>query len=201
MTSFAAKLAEQRWDDHRYYHHSLVNQSLHMLSACTFVCAYVIALWDPPLAAVLAWAVAMCSRQIGHFFFEPKGFDEVNQASHEYKEAIKVGFNLFRKWVLMTAWAVSPLILLVEPTVFGLLEAPAGVLGFVRNTGWLWICVGAAGLLGRTVQLFFIRDVQTGLVWCTKILTEPFSDIRLYHKAPLRLLRGERVDEPRVALS
>lgn len=201
MTSFAAMLAEQRWDDHRYYHHSLVNQSLHMLSACTFVCAFVLALWEPALAAVLAWIVAMCSRQIGHFFFEPKGFDAVNQVTHEHKEAIKVGYNLFRKWVLMSAWAAAPLVLWFKPTLFGLFHAPASALDFIRNVGWLWIGVGAAGLLGRTVQLFFIRDVRTGVVWCTKILTDPFSDIRLYHKAPGRLLRGERLDRQRVALS
>jgi SAM-dependent methyltransferase len=29
----SAQLAEQRWDDHRYYHHSLINQSLHFVSA------------------------------------------------------------------------------------------------------------------------------------------------------------------------
>jgi hypothetical protein len=36
--------------------------------------------------------------------------------------------------------------------------------------------------------------VQTGLVWATKILTDPFHDIKLYHKAPLYLLRGELID-------
>ena len=39
-----------------------------------------------------------------------------------------------------------------------------------------------------------IKDVQTGLVWATKILTDPFHDIKLYHKAPLALLRGELID-------
>jgi hypothetical protein len=29
----------------------------------------------------------------------------------------------------------------------------------------------------------------------TKILTDPFHDIKLYYKAPLYLLRGELVDE------
>jgi len=42
--------------------------------------------------------------------------------------------------------------------------------------------------------LFVIRDVQTGLAWATKILTDPFHDIKLYHKAPLALLRGELID-------
>ena len=35
---------------------------------------------------------------------------------------------------------------------------------------------------------------MTGLVWCSKILTDPFHDILLYRKAPLYLLRGEWVD-------
>ena len=36
--------------------------------------------------------------------------------------------------------------------------------------------------------------MQTGLVWFTKILTDPFHDIMLYHKAPLYLLRGEMIE-------
>jgi len=31
-------------------------------------------------------------------------------------------------------------------------------------------------------------------VWAVKILTDPFHDIKLYHKAPLYLLRGELID-------
>ena len=48
--------------------------------------------------------------------------------------------------------------------------------------------------LFRTVQLFVQQDVQTGLVWFTKILTDPFHDIKLYYRAPLYLLRGELLD-------
>lgn len=44
------------------------------------------------------------------------------------------------------------------------------------------------------MHLFFIRDVETGLVWMTKILTDPFHDLMLYHKAPLALMRGELMD-------
>jgi hypothetical protein len=42
--------------------------------------------------------------------------------------------------------------------------------------------------------LFFVRDLQTGLVWAVKILTDPFHDIKLYYKAPYYLLRGEMED-------
>jgi hypothetical protein len=58
----------------------------------------------------------------------------------------------------------------------------------------VWIFVGVGALVFRTVQLFFLRDVQTGLVWFTKILTDPFNDVKLYCKAPLYLLRGELVE-------
>jgi hypothetical protein len=47
-----------------------------------------------------------------------------------------------------------------------------------------------SGLLFRTVQLFFIRDVVTGLAWMTKILTDPFNDAKLYCRAPIQLVRG-----------
>ena len=45
----------------------------------------------------------------------------------------------------------------------------------------IWLVLGIGGVLFRTIQLFFIKDMQTGLVWATKILTDPFHDIKLYH--------------------
>jgi len=64
----------------------------------------------------------------------------------------------------------------------------------MRRVGALWLALGVGGLLFRTVHLFFLRGVQTGLVWMTKILTDPFHDVKLYYKAPLHLLRGELID-------
>jgi hypothetical protein len=191
---FLAELAEQRWDDHRLYHHSRINQSLHFVSALSFLTAYALLVINPGIAALVGWFVAMWSRQIGHFFFEPKDFDEVNQLTHERKEEIKVGYNLQRKIVLLTMWALSPLLLVLDPSLGGLLEPHVDLTGFVDNVAILWLVLGAGGLLFRTVQLFFIRSVQTGLVWCTKILTDPFHDVKLYHKSPVHLLRGQLID-------
>lgn len=39
MASFQEALRVQRWDDHRYYHHSPINQSLHVVSAVSFLVA------------------------------------------------------------------------------------------------------------------------------------------------------------------
>jgi len=187
-------LKTQRWDDHRYYHHSRINQSLHLLSALSFIAAYGLLFADPAMAAWLAWGVSMTTRQAGHFFFEPKGYDHVNQASHEHKEEIKVGYNLRRKVLLMTAWAVAPVALWLMPSMFGLIAPATDLAGYVHDVGIAWLALGAAGLIFRTVHLFFLFDVQTGLVWASKIITDPFHDTLLYWRAPLHLLRGELID-------
>ena len=191
---FREALHAQRWDDHRYYHHSRINQALHLVSAISFVCAYILVFTNPVAAVLLAWLVGMTSRQIGHFFFEPTDYDEVNQATHEYKEDVKLGYNLRRKVVLMAVWALSPLALLVDPTLLSIFAPHTDVSTFAHHVALMWIAIGVGGLLFRTVQLFFIKDVQTGLVWMTKIVTDPFHDIKLYYKSPLYLLRGEFID-------
>jgi hypothetical protein len=194
MAGFLQELKTQRWDDHRYYHHSRINQALHLVSAVSFLCAYVAMFFDPVIAALVGWLVSMTTRQAGHFFFEPKGYDHVNQATHEHKEDIKLGYNLQRKVVLLSIWAASPLLLFIDPTLFGIFNVPAGPADLVRHVAKMWLAIGLGGLVFRTVQLFFIYDVQTGLVWATKILTDPFHDIKLYYKAPMYLLRGELLD-------
>ena len=194
MHDFLAALRTQRWDDHRYYHHSRINQTLHLISAISFVCAYVLVFLSPVAAVLLAWLVGMTTRQIGHFFFEPRDYDEINQATHEHKEDIKVGYNLRRKVVLMAIWAVSPLVLYFDPTLLGVFSPHSDAAGFAHHVALVWLFVCLAGLVFRTVQLFFIKDVQTGLVWMTKIVTDPFHDIVLYYKAPLHLLRGELIE-------
>jgi hypothetical protein len=58
---------------------------------------------EPAAAVLLAWLVGMTSRQIGHFF-EPRDYDEVNHATHEYKGGDQGRLHLRRKIVLMTIW-------------------------------------------------------------------------------------------------
>lgn len=194
MQGFLQALRTQRWDDHRYYHHSRINQALHLVSALSFLAAYAALFTDPVAAALIAWLPAMVSRQVGHFFFEPKGYDTVNQATHEHKEDIKVGYNLKRKVVLLSIWGLSPAVLWVDPTLLGLFPASATGTEFIHRVGLIWLAIGFGGLLFRTVHLFFLQGVQTGLVWLTKIVTDPFHDVFLYYKAPFYLLRGELID-------
>ncbi len=187
-------LAEQRWDDHRYYHHSRINQFLHLVSALCFVIAYGLLLVDPASAALLAWGVSMTTRQAGHFFFEPRGYDVINGVTDEYKEAVKIGYNIRRKVILMGAWAASPLVLWMAPSLGGFI-APAGdMAGYLNDVGLAWLAIGLAAVLLRVLQLWWRRSLVTGLVWVLKIATDPFHDIALYWRSPLALLRGERFD-------
>jgi hypothetical protein len=195
--TFSEELHEQRWDDHRYYHRSRVNQTLHLLSACCFLTTYALIPKSPIAAAIFGWVIAMWPRQIGHFFFEPKGYDEINHVSFDHKEEIKVGFNLRRKVILFVVWLSMPLALDFVPGLSGLVERTTGYRSYFDQLGVLWLALAGAGLLARTLYLCATRSVQTGVVWFTKILTDPFHDIMLYHKAPLALLRGELVEPPK----
>src|SRR5260370_16688166 len=107
MQRFLEALRVQRWDDHRFYHHSRVNQSLHLVSAISFLSAYAMMFEDPAIAALIGWLVAMTTRQVGHFFFEPKDYDEVNQATHEFQEEINPPSNLPRQSVFPPTFALS----------------------------------------------------------------------------------------------
>jgi len=96
--------------------------------------------------------------------------------------------------VLLSIWGASPLVLWLDPTLFGIFRPPHGHAEFVRHVCQVWLALGLGALLFRTVQLCWQQSVLTGAVWFTKILTDPFHDVKLYCRAPLHLLRGELVD-------
>jgi len=191
---FLQALATQRWDDHRFYHQSRINQSLHLVSAISFLMSYALLFIDPASAALVAWGVAMVTRQTGHYVFEPRGFDHVNQVSDDYKEEVKVGYNMRRKTVLLSVWALIPVVLWFQPSLFGLIEPATSWQGTLHDVGMAWLALGITGLTFRVGQLWLQQDLATGLTWMCKIITDPFHDIMLYHKAPLALLRGELLD-------
>jgi hypothetical protein len=193
MSHLTDMLRTQRWDDYRYYHQSTINQTLHLISAVIFLGCYALLFKDPALAGLVGW-LAMLTRQTGHFFFEPNGYDDVNKVTNEYKEAVKVGYNQTRKIVLLLVWGSAPIALYAFPTLFGLFDPPAGRLDFIRHVGAVWLAIGIGGGLFRMIQLFIVKDAQTGLVWAFKVLTDPFHNIALYWKSPLALLRGQLID-------
>ncbi|MGB1702501.1 MAG: hypothetical protein ACPHFR_05220 [Cycloclasticus sp.] len=185
--TFIQELRQQRWDDHRFYHHNRVNQFLHLLSAVCFLTSYGMLFINPVISVMVGWLLAMGLRQTGHFFFEPKTYDEVNRATHEYKESVKVGYNLHRKIILLAVWILSPAILLINASMFGFFEMPLNAKGYLTNMAYIWLLVGIGAIIFRTTHLFFLMGVQSGLVWAFKILTD--------YKSPYYLLKGDMYDE------
>lgn len=194
MNAFRKTLHEQRWDDHRYYHQSRINQTLHLISALSFLVAYGLLFIDPAWAALVGWCIAMVTRQTGHYIFEPRGFDKVNNVTDEYKEAVKVGYNMNRKSVLLAVWVGLPTLLWFQPSLGGLIEPAEGVMGWLHDLGTAWLALGVAGVLFRVTQLWVRDGWMPALAWAFKIITDPIHDVILYHKAPLALLRGELLD-------
>ncbi len=194
MGEFIETVRTQRFDDHRFYHQSRVNQSLHLVSAIGFLVAYALLFTDPATAAIIGWCFCMGTRQAGHFFFEPRGFDTVNGVTDAYKEEVKVGYNMARKVVLLSACAGVPLLLWLQPSLFGLIRPAAGWQGLVHDIGIAWLALAVAALALRVAQLWLRDGAVPALAWLTKILTDPVWDIVQYWKSPLALLRGEWLD-------
>ena len=184
----------QRWDDHRYYHHSRINQFLHLLSALSFIVAYVYLFIDPVVSAYIAWLFAMTTRQAGHFFFEPKDYDTYNQATQDHKEAIKIGYNLTRKRVLIACWLAVPVLAYFDAALFNFVMPDAAPDTLVDRIGWGWLWLGLAAVVFRMIQLTAIQSRRVALVWCIKILTDPFHDAVIYRKSPIYLLKGQLID-------
>jgi hypothetical protein len=194
MSMFWDQVRTLRWDDHRYYHQCRINQTLHLISAISFLVGYALLFIDPAAAAWVGWCVGMVTRQSGHIFFEPRGYDHLNQATDAHKEAIKAGYNMRRKAVLIGVFLALPALLALSPSLFGLMEPAPGRAGYLHDVGLTWLMLGVSGLLLRGLQLAVLRSPSWGLAWVTKVLTDPLHNVDIYWRSPLALLRGQRYD-------
>jgi len=189
--TFFESLKKQRWDDQRFYHHSRINQSLHLVSACSFLVTYVLLFTHPgrggavrldlrdvhpPCRALLLRAQGLRRHEPGHARVQGEGEGGLQPAPQGHP-ALRLGPSCP---CCCTCSRPSSGSSRRPPTGAG---SPASVAALDRPRG--------IALLGRTLQLFFIRDVQTGLVWFTKIPHGPFHDIMLYWRSPLYMMKGE----------
>jgi hypothetical protein len=194
MQTLLQQIRQLQWDDHRYYHQCRINQTLHLISAISFLVAYALLFVDPAAAGIVGWLVGMVTRQSGHIFFEPRGYDTINDSSYDHKESIKVGFNMRRKAILISVWLSIPALLYFSPDFFGLIKPANSFPQYVHDVGLMWLALGAGGLLFRTLHLFVIRSPLCGVAWACKILLDPIHNVQIYWASPIALLRGQRLD-------
>jgi len=89
VSKFLDQIHTLQWDDHRYYHQSRINQTLHLISALSFLVAYAFLFVDPAISGLIGWGIGMVTRQSGHIFFESRTFDEINGVSVHTKKPLK----------------------------------------------------------------------------------------------------------------
>jgi len=99
-----------------------------------------------------------------------------------------------RKAILLGIWLMVPVLVLLSPGLFGLLEPGVGFRGMIHTVGLVWLGLAVAGVLFRTLQLIHQRGWVWGAAWATKILTDPFHNIAIYWRSPGHLLRGQMLD-------
>jgi hypothetical protein len=174
-------LMTQRWDDHRFYHHSRINQTLHLISALSFLVAYVICGprsrrrgvprlgrgdGDAPIRALLLRAARLRRRQPGTF---------------EHKEEIKVGYNLRAQGRADAAWALDADAVWASPTLFGI-YSPTKAVRLLRPPRACCGSRSAIAVLAAHATCVITRSAARprGM---TKILTDPFHDVRIYWQA------------------
>lgn len=194
MQDFWKKIQQLQWDDHRYYHQCRINQTLHFISAISFLVAYGLLFIDPAAAGIVGWVVGMVTRQSGHIFFEPRGYDAINGATDAHKERYQSGLQYAPQshsdWCVVVAARVA----LAQPQHGGLdsacqrhrrLPARCGLVLVGAGGGWLGVPHPAPVLFAGAVW---------GLAWAAKILLDPFHNVAIYWQSPLALMRGQRYD-------
>ena len=149
---------------------------------------------DPAAAGLVGWLFGMVTRQSGHLFFEPRGYDTHHGVSYDHKEAIKVGYNMRRKAILIGLWLLLPVALWFKPDLFGLIAPDTSAHGYLNDVGLAWLALGVTGVCFRTVHLIFLRGPSCGLAWLVKILLDPFHNVAVYWRSPFALLGGEMLD-------
>ena len=110
--TFREALREQRWDDHRFYHHSRVNQSLHLFSACCFLTSYALLAFDHGECGVGRLGRCVDLAPDRPLLLRAEGLRRRRtQMSHEQKEDVKVGYNLTAQVMLLAVFLAAPVVL------------------------------------------------------------------------------------------
>ncbi|MFZ4715616.1 MAG: hypothetical protein ACOYL6_17975 [Bacteriovoracaceae bacterium] len=197
MKVIVEEIKFQLKQDHDYYHHSLLNQSLHFLSGIlnlVAICLIVMGSLDKGVALFMfSWLM----RQLGHFFLESKDFDYKLNKTFQQKEDEKVGANLERKRMMIAGLILATLGFVFNPD---LLIKLANSLGHSTQDAFaalMFFCliVFVAMWVLRTLWLIVFHSPLRGISWFLKIMYDPINDIYLYGKSPLKLmqsLKGEK---------
>ena len=162
---FSAELKEQRWDDHRLYHHSRINQSLHLVERAELPDGLRAARPCIPASQRSSAGSSRCGRgrsatSSSSRRTSTRSISSRTRARKRSRSATTCG----ARSCCSTIWALSPLAAVARSGARRACSTPHTDLAAASSTTSpsCGSCSAPAGLLFRTVQLFFIRSVQTG---------------------------------------
>ena len=177
MRNFWAELRTQRWDDHRFYHHSRINQSLHLLSAISFIIAYVTDVHRSRGRRFDRLVGRHGEPAVRPLFLRAEGIRRGQSGRRtSTRKTSRWATTCVARSILHVIWAASPALLLAGSVTFRVDDAAyqrTGVRAARRRD--MAASSASAHCCSGPCSCFILSDVQTGLVWLTKILTDPVS--------------------------
>jgi uncharacterized membrane protein YGL010W len=192
MNAVIEEIKFQLKQDHDYYHHSLLNQSLHFLSGVLNLIAIFLIASGSLAQGVALFMISWFTRQVGHFFLESKDFDFKLNKTFQQKEEEKVGANLERKRMMIAGLVIAAMCFIFSPET---LIRLANIVGYSTKESFdalmfFSLIVFLATWILRTLWLIFFHSPLRGFSWFLKIIYDPINDIYLYGKSPLKMINS-----------
>ncbi|MFO0775700.1 MAG: aminotransferase class III-fold pyridoxal phosphate-dependent enzyme [Nitrospiraceae bacterium] len=166
LQAFYTEVMRRKHDDHIASHSHPLNQLFHLLSSGVFIYCYVLIFTDLT-TAITAGLAALFVRQMGHAVIEPPCHD---------KEELLLGFTTPNKTVIVSAYlliALGNLFMADGWTLSALADR-------IPTIAKQWFGLTLVVVLGRVAYLTWLHDLRTSLIWFTKFITDPFTDIVAY---------------------
>jgi hypothetical protein len=168
-------------DDHCYYHHSVINQSLHFVSAASFLFGYVMIFFDPMVSALVGWLLSTPRARLVTSL-RAAGLRPRQPGDPRTQGEIKVGYNLAARradddlGVVAAGFGTSP-----DPVRH--VHSWASPADFRVRLPRYGLRSGSVGFCSPSICSSSATSGWPRLM--TKILTDPFSDPKLYQGADL----------------
>jgi glutamate-1-semialdehyde 2,1-aminomutase len=166
LVTFYHAVMKRKDDDHHASHNNPWNQYLHLLSSSAFIVSYAL-LATNLTAAMLIGVVSLLFRQFGHAVLEPACHDE---------EALLLGYNTPTKTVILCTYLAIPVGLMAWTGTWSV----SGFLSLVPAIALQWFRWTLFVVLARVVVLTFTHDFGIAIIWLTKLITDPFTDVITY---------------------
>jgi len=166
LARFYSEVMRRKEDDHHASHSDKMNQLLHLVSSSVFIYCYVAIFSDLTVAMCLGLA-SLFVRQFGHAVLEP--------ACHDKEETL-LGYNTRNKTIIVLGYLVIPAFSILRANEWSAAAFWQGLPGVAQQ----WFAWTVAVIAARVAYLIWRFDFRTSMIWYTKLVTDPITDVIAY---------------------